>query len=223
MGKWASTFHWKKFVASTAMVWQIASITAAEGAKLAFIRLLACVWSHVGLQVALVGWSKWAEVAAVRFLSCVNTDVLNKSCCAPGGIVAVATFKLPIIGPLKTIYQDPWAVLQWHVHWGMIKSILTTVWWQLVCLLDATDRAWYHVYMLSLLAQILLEILHKVKCVRLFLTHWHKVMQPSSYFLEISNVSWINVTSCVWLVGNGSFVAIHSQRQDDIGNVIDKQ
>lgn len=40
-------------------------------------------------------------------LTCVNTDVLDESCCASGGIVAVAALELPIIGPLETIHQDP--------------------------------------------------------------------------------------------------------------------
>lgn len=66
------------------MVRQVATITAAEGAQLALVRLLARVRSHVGLQVALVGRSKWAEVAAVRFLSCLieenrlNNKTLSK-------------------------------------------------------------------------------------------------------------------------------------------------
>lgn len=60
-------------------------------------------------------------------LTCVNADVLNESCCASGGIVAVAALEFSIIGPLKTIHQDPWAVLQWHVNWGVIQPILTAV------------------------------------------------------------------------------------------------
>lgn len=52
-------------------------------------------------------------------------------------------------------------------------------WWQLVLLLDAADRARYHVDMLSLLAQILLEILHEVQRVRLFLAHRNKGMLRS--------------------------------------------
>lgn len=40
-------------------------------------------------------------------LTCVNADVLNESCCASGGIVAVAALEFSIIGPLKTIHQDP--------------------------------------------------------------------------------------------------------------------
>lgn len=58
-------------------------------------------------------------------------------------------------------------------------------WWQLIRLLDAADRAWYHVDMLSLLAQILLEILHKVQRVWFFLPHWKKVTQTSSRRLQI--------------------------------------
>lgn len=94
------------------MVRQVATIAAAEGAQLTFIRLLTCVRSHVGLQVALVGRSKWTEVTAMRFLSCVNSDVLNESRSASGCIVAVAALELAVVGPLKTIHQDPRAVLQ---------------------------------------------------------------------------------------------------------------
>uniref|UniRef100_A0A3B4UV73 CUB and zona pellucida-like domains 1, tandem duplicate 1 n=1 Tax=Seriola dumerili TaxID=41447 RepID=A0A3B4UV73_SERDU len=39
----ASTFHWQEFVTSAAMVRQVATITAAEGAQLTLVRLLACV------------------------------------------------------------------------------------------------------------------------------------------------------------------------------------
>lgn len=70
MGKRASAFHWQKFVASTAMVRQVATVAAAEGAQLTLVGLLACVRAHVRLQVALVGRSERAQVAAVRFLSC---------------------------------------------------------------------------------------------------------------------------------------------------------
>lgn len=130
MGKRAGTFHWKEFVAPTAMVRQVATVAAAEGAKLTLVRLLAGVRPHVGFQVALVGRSERAQVAAVRFLSCrrkrhlgnqpshrylpenkrstltcVNSDVFNESCCASGGIVAVAALELPVVGPLKTIHQ----------------------------------------------------------------------------------------------------------------------
>lgn len=153
MGKWASTFHWQKFVASAAMMWQVTAITAAEGAQLTLVRLFSCVWSHVSFQVPLIGWRKWTEVAAVRFLSCfmewkrwikkyqifwerytnilthtcMNSNVLNESCCASRSIVAVAALQLAIIGPLKTINQDPWAVLEGHIHWRMIQTILTAV------------------------------------------------------------------------------------------------
>lgn len=50
-------------------------------------------------------------------------------------------------------------------------------WWKLVGFFDAADRAWYHVDMLSLLAQILLKILHKVQRVRFFFAHWKKWVQ----------------------------------------------
>lgn len=43
----------------------------------------------------------------MRFLSCVNSDVLNESCCASRGIVAVAALELSVIRPLKTVHQDP--------------------------------------------------------------------------------------------------------------------
>lgn len=43
----------------------------------------------------------------VLTLTCVDSDVLDESCCASGGIVAVAALELPVIGPLKTIHQDP--------------------------------------------------------------------------------------------------------------------
>lgn len=43
----------------------------------------------------------------VLTLTCVDSDVLDESCCASGGIVAVAALELSVIGPLKTIHQDP--------------------------------------------------------------------------------------------------------------------
>lgn len=49
-------------------------------------------------------------------LTCVDSDVFDESCCASGRIVAVAALELPVIGPLKTIHQDPRTVLQGHVH-----------------------------------------------------------------------------------------------------------
>lgn len=52
------------------MVGKVATVTAAEGAQLTLVWLLACVGSHVGFKVSLVGRGKRAEVAAVRFLSC---------------------------------------------------------------------------------------------------------------------------------------------------------
>lgn len=64
-------------------------------------------------------------------------------------------------------------------HWNNFSCNLlhvTFTCWQLICLFDTTDRTWNHVYMLSLLAQILLEVLHKVQRVRLFLAHWINVM-----------------------------------------------
>lgn len=60
-------------------------------------------------------------------LTCVDSDVFNESCSASGRVVAVAALELPVIGPLKTIHQDPWTVLQGHVHWGVIQPILTAV------------------------------------------------------------------------------------------------
>lgn len=59
-------------------------------------------------------------------------------------------------------------------------GLITITWWQLVSLFNAANRPWYHVDMLSLLTQVFLKILHKVKRVWLFLTHWIKVLQASN-------------------------------------------
>lgn len=37
----------------------------------------------------------------------MNADVLDESRCASGCVVAVAALELPVIGPLKTIDEDP--------------------------------------------------------------------------------------------------------------------
>lgn len=88
---------------SAAVMRQVTAIAATERAQLTLVRLLSGVGSHMSLQVALIGRSKGTKMAAVRFLSCMNSDVLNESCCAPGGIVTVTALELPIIGPLKAI------------------------------------------------------------------------------------------------------------------------
>lgn len=72
MGQGASTFHWQEFVPSAAVVRQVAAVAAAERAELTFVRLLARVRAHVSFQVALIGGGKWAQVAAVRLLSCLS-------------------------------------------------------------------------------------------------------------------------------------------------------
>jgi len=49
-------------------------------------------------------------------LTRVNSDVLDEPRRASGRVVAVAALELAVIGPLKTIHQDPRAVLQGHVR-----------------------------------------------------------------------------------------------------------
>ncbi|TNN63357.1 Deleted in malignant brain tumors 1 protein [Liparis tanakae] len=76
VGKRASAFHGQQFVAAAAVVRQVAAIAAAEGAQLAFVRLLARVGSHVGLEVALVGRGEGAEVATE--LTCHMTVAISE-------------------------------------------------------------------------------------------------------------------------------------------------
>ena len=52
-----------------------------------------------------------------------------------------------------------------------VKQGLTVTSWVVVHLLDTAHRPGDHVHMLSLLAEILLEIFHKIQRVRLFLAH----------------------------------------------------
>lgn len=63
----------ENLVSTAAVVRQVAAVTAAEGAQIALVGLLACVGAHVGLQVALIRRGKRAQVAAVGFLTFTHT------------------------------------------------------------------------------------------------------------------------------------------------------
>lgn len=56
-------------MASAAVVREVAAVAAAERAQLAFIRFLASVRAHVGLQVAFIGRGKRTKMTTVRLFT----------------------------------------------------------------------------------------------------------------------------------------------------------